>query len=104
MGSLSGYILPVAGLIGAMLVLTSRRRGPKHAACGKCQYDLTGHVDLHSPCPECGSALTEVGVLPGGQMQRNKLRYGLGVVLIMPFILTFLMIAGLIAFLALVWR
>ena len=107
MAALSGYVLPLAGLIGAILVLTSRRRGPKHPSCGKCGYDLTGHVDLRSPCPECGSALAQVGVTPAGQMKRDGMRYGLGVALMAPFMILLFMGLGLIVLLIVLssaWR
>lgn len=67
---------------GVMLVVRSRRRGSVHEypACGKCGYDVTATVGGTGRCPECGSALIEVGVLaPRGKAGRDRLMLWMGI-------------------------
>ena len=48
-------------IVGSLVVWRGRRRFPSEAAptCGRCGYDIRGSGER---CPECGSALLDVGV------------------------------------------
>lgn len=66
---------------GALLIIFARRRGKGYPACGKCGYDVSGSVGTVTRCPECGSAFTEVGILPP-RGKRNPIMLALGIVII----------------------
>lgn len=54
-----------ASAIGAVLLNSRRlRRSRGYPACGRCRYDVTGTLGRSERCPECGSLLAEVGVIP----------------------------------------
>jgi hypothetical protein len=75
-------LLVICGVVGAMLLATSARRGHAHAQCGNCRYDLVGSVGVVDRCPECGSRFLDAGIIPPAGRQRPILAV-LGAVLLL---------------------
>ena len=74
-------VLPMA--VGILFVVFARRRGPGHAACGKCGYNVRKSIESGSRCPECGSEFADVGITPPqGTGRRNTVMMIVGVLLI----------------------
>jgi hypothetical protein len=78
-------------VLGVLLVFTSKPRGPRYAACGRCRYDVGAILGSSATCPECGTPLAVAGVRTRMSQRRNVTTLVLGVLLIL------LGCAGLIA-------
>ncbi len=76
--AISAFLLAtflVVSLVGLVMVLIQARgQMPDrvgHPRCGRCGYNMTGHVSQHLPnvtCPECGQRIAEVGVVEPGEV------------------------------------
>lgn len=70
-------------IIGVLLIVKSKGRGPSYPACGGCGYDVTGTVGNAARCPECGKDFVVVGIVPPvGKRNRGMLLAGVAVLLI----------------------
>ena len=81
-----GMLVPLA--VGILLIVRSRRRGPDHAACGGCGYDVSRTVGTAARCPECGAAFVEVGITPP-RGRRNPIMVVAGVSLVVASVTCF---------------
>jgi len=66
---------------GIWLIVKSRSKGLGFPGCGHCRYDLSGTLGTITRCPECGSDLKQVGVLPA-QSSKNKGTLAAGILLL----------------------
>ena len=57
------FLAPLVAIVG-LLIWSRKNRANTFPACGKCGYDVSGSVGSVTRCPECGSAFTEVGIVP----------------------------------------
>ena len=70
-------------IIGVLLIVKSKGRGPSYPACGGCGYDVSGTVGNAARCPECGKDFVVVGIVPPvGKRNRGMLLTGVAVLLI----------------------
>jgi hypothetical protein len=60
-------------IVGTILMVVSRgKRRQPFPSCGSCGYDLTGSLGETATCPECGSSLEAVGILPAANEQASS--------------------------------
>lgn len=76
-------LLVVMTALGVLLVFTSKPRGPRYAACGRCRYDVGAILGSSAACPECGTPLAIAGVRTRLSQRRNVTTLVLGVLLIL---------------------
>lgn len=80
-----GAWLVGAVFIGAFIVLgpvvqarLRRKTIAEYPRCGRCGYDLTGHVERfesgEARCPECGERLVQANIIPAGQLGEKQVR------------------------------
>jgi hypothetical protein len=74
-------IAPALVLIGVILLLTARRAGPGHPACGGCGYDVSRSVSQER-CPECGAIFAKVGIVPPQGRGTGPYRLGAAIAMI----------------------
>ncbi len=72
-------VMPLVG--GVLLIVFSCRRGPDHAACGQCGYNVHASIGSVTRCPECGAEFGQAGITPP-RGKRNPFMIAAGVALI----------------------
>jgi len=80
----AGFVMIVllAGSIVGLVMDSIQLRGQmpervNHPRCGRCGYNMTGHVSQNLPeviCPECGQRIAEVGIVEPGDVNSLFIR------------------------------
>lgn len=98
------YIIYALIAFGVVLLVASRRRGPQHASCGECGYNLSGHGSGVSICPECGGQFISVGIVPPNKVSRNPWMVICGLIVLLPIAGLILLVVAYFVMLAIFWR
>ncbi len=72
--ALIAFRLLLTPLLGVVVTLAVRARWKRrgYPSCGRCGYDVSRTVGVVARCPECGSAFTEVGIVPPHRRRKPR--------------------------------